>query len=154
MTQKEAEDYADDHNEGSIDSSYGPFQLGTFEVWEVWVKHKGAFDTRFILSEANNNPVYFSNCGQLCAFANGRESQQKALIAELKRQLEDHRGERLFKLVSLVAATSVFVGCVGALIYFMVNGTQANLSYLALLGGIIASGATMFFGNWKMPKIT
>lgn len=153
LTENAVKDVIRSQKEGNLVASFGPSYVGNAEVWEVWVKQEGEFQTRFVISEDKQAPLYISQFQQFCAFVNGRESLLRNLADESKRQLQEKAMEHRFRLISLLAATVTFVGSVGALIYFMFIGIAANLSYLALLGGILASGATMFFGNWTIPKI-
>ncbi len=153
MTKNEIITYIRSRREGELFECYGPWYIGSAEIWEVWVKDAGEFETRFVVSEQGKPPEYFSQFQQFCEFVSGRESLARVRAEEFDRQLGTAKNEHVYKLISLSVATTSFVVCVVALLYFIAEGVSADFSYLALLGGILASGGTMFFGNWKMPKI-
>ncbi len=136
LTKEDAGNYVD---------SFGPSKFGAFSIWEVWTYSDGQYEARFIVSEADSKPPrYFEEFQHLCIFLNTTYE-----IADLEERRHNHR----YKMIVLYVAALVFLGSVAAFIFFISNGNSIGFTSLTLLAGIIASGAVMFFGVWKLPKL-
>lgn len=131
---------------GRHDSTHGPNEFGTLMIWEVWTYLDGEYHARFIVSAAESEPPrYFEGFQRLCTYLNENHK-----IADL----EERRHTRSYRMIVLWVAALVFLGSVAAFIIFIFCGLKVGWTSLSLLGGIIASGATMFFGAWKLPKLS
>lgn len=135
---------------------FGPSRIGNLSIWEVWAKEGQEFQVRFIVSTDDaQEPQYFGQFQDFCLFAHRRDEDLRRVIQKLDDNSKREEREHLMRLLILAVASLAFIGSLIAIISFMATGKPEEFVYytLTLLGGIIASGATMFFGVWKQPKV-
>lgn len=133
MPKKEIEEFVLSKKEGEIKKVYGPRMLDG-QVWEIWVfvREENEYYTRYVFDKINK--TYFSEFQEFIVFVNSLMPKKE-------------------KLIVLYVASFVFVACAITLLTLLVFGRlQGNLG-MTFLGGLIASGGAMFFGQWIQPTI-
>ncbi len=153
MNKAEIKELLNAHNAGEYCGSYGPSVVGNIQILEVWVKADGEFHTRFIVSANDFKSLeFYHEFQEYCVFANAREKDWELKTKALADEIYGLKSTNLHRLITLIVASIVFMGSVGAFIYMFATGKLTSGVPVALLGGVIASGAVMFFGIWLGPK--
>lgn len=154
-TQKEIREFVEAKKEGEIEKTYGPSQLGSAQVWELWVFHvpEGEYFIRIVFDDGQSAPQYFSEFQQFCVFVNTMLARSQSEIRDLTNSTTERRELNHQKQTILLVASFVFVACAIALLALIFLDRAQGISGFALLGGLIASGGKMFYGEWMQPKL-
>ena len=161
MNKSEVEAFVRGKNEGSIIDSYGPSELNDQTVWDVWVEDDG-IECRFVI-ENGTQPIYYSEFQQLAKHAHDnfealkqeRDGISASLAAERSARANSEAAAahaRRMDMFRTYIAAFVFVGSAIALIAFIFMQKTNDTMLWYLLGGLIISGSTMFFGVWRQRK--
>lgn len=141
--------------EGVVQKTFGPTELEMGQVWEVWVyvESEAEYYTRYVFDDGQTKLRYFSEFQQFCVFTNGLLDRTKAENNALKSGATEAHANIRHRGITLYVAAFVFVACAISLLVLIFLDRAQGTSSLLLLGGLIASGARMFFGQWVQAGI-
>jgi hypothetical protein len=114
---------------GPIEEIHGPYRLNGFDVWQVWSKPGGSYETRYVVAKAGSEPEYRDTFGSLA----------------LEMEKEHGKGKLL---PNLMAATGFMVG-LGLLAYFVIWDRRVDGAAFALVASLVASAGAYYYGAWK-----
>jgi hypothetical protein len=145
-TKPDAEAVVRKNKGGTIDSTYGPNQVGTLEIWETWVEDRDEYCTRFVVYEAGKEPVYHSEFHLL---ASSLDARVKAL--------DMHAGavnaQRTDKRIILWTCVVVFLASAGLQLYLTVTGIETNTTTYATFVSMLIAVAGALGITWP-PSAT
>jgi hypothetical protein len=152
-SKRDVEKFVTAEGEGRVERIFGPSEINSSEVWEVWVyvEEDGEYYTRFVYNDGVNKAQYFSEFQQFCVFINKTFTTLNGEITRLTSNLPENNAGIHQRKVILYVAALVFIACVATLIALVLMEKAEGSKTIFLLGGLIASGVGLFFGNWTSP---
>lgn len=72
-----------EHGGGTYEEHYGDFAFGDRKIWEIWAKNNGRYETRFLVGELNQNPIFFEDFASLCNQMNIWNNTKKQIFNHL-----------------------------------------------------------------------
>lgn len=153
LTKNDVIDIIKKNKGGSIDSVYGPTQFAEHVTWEIWVKQDGVYETRFIVSDEINEPVYFNGFQGFCVFVNNIYGKKADAVTQLNVDNTDLMQENHKRNFVLKVAAFAFIATVLTFLYMILKQIPIALNVLPLFASLLGSGGLLFFGVWKQPAM-
>ena len=172
------EKYPDDE----IEQVNDPTPFRDFGIWEVWVHDGDEYQTRFVIERGGALVEDFGDFAPLVVYLNElyvnlenathlTEAQatavqaaavQAAAAQAARAQAEsdqrqeaalENRHKRHLGLGRFLVASLAFLSSVAVLLWLVIQGREPGVLNYLMLGGVIASGAALFFGIFIQPGL-